>query len=150
VPFVARWPDQVPAATTSARPIGLQDIFATVAELIGEPLPAGSAEDSVSFAPSLRDPSNRQRAEGLVHHSQLGAFAIRQGRWKLCLTPGSGGQSAPKPGTDEERGLPPMQLYDLDDDPGETRNLIGEHPDVAKRLQSLLEQYEIAGRTRQP
>jgi arylsulfatase A-like enzyme len=148
VPFVVRWPGHVPAGTTSTLPIGLQDIFASVAEAIGEPLPASSAEDSISFAPSLRAPSITRRTEGLVHHSQLGAFAIRHGKWKLCLTPGSGGQSAPRPGTDEERGLPLMQLYDLDADPRETRNLIGEHPDIAERLQAMLKQYEVTGRTR--
>ena len=53
-------------------------------------------------------------------------------------------------GTDEERGLPPMQLYDLDTDPREARNLIGEHPDIAQRLQAMLKHYEATGRTRQP
>ena len=43
-----------------------------------------------------------------------------------------------------------MQLYDLDNDPKETRNLIGEHPGIAERLQAMLEQYEVTGRTRQP
>ena len=32
-----------------------------------------------------------------IHHSINGSFAIRRGKWKLALCPGSGGWSAPKP-----------------------------------------------------
>ncbi|MFO0929742.1 MAG: hypothetical protein U0736_22420 [Gemmataceae bacterium] len=53
-----------------------------------------------------------------MHHSINGSFAIRQGRWKLCLCPDSGGWSAPRPGK-ATKGLPPVQLFDLQSDPGE-------------------------------
>ena len=61
---------------------------------------------------------------------------------------GSGGLSAPRPGSPEERGLPPVQLYDLEADPSETTNLHAQHPDVVKRLRTRLEAYRAAGRSR--
>lgn len=148
VPFVVRWPARVPAGTTSTRLVGLNDLLATMADITGEQLPTDAGEDSVSFAAALRGPGQGlDRPEALVHHSQLGMFAIRQGRWKLLLTPGSGGQSAPRPGSPEERGLPPMQLYDLEHDPKESRNLWEAHPDIVARLGSLLAKYQESGRT---
>jgi arylsulfatase A len=85
--------------------------------------------------------------EALVHHSINGRFAIRQGRWKLELCPGSGGWSAPRDPEANKQKLPPVQLYDLTQDIGEQRNLVAEHPDVVERLTKLLERYVADGRS---
>jgi arylsulfatase A-like enzyme len=148
VPFVVRWPGVAPAGTTSSRLVGTTDVLSTVADILGTPLPPGAGEDSFSFADALRDPKQAPpREAGLVLHSVFGAFAIRQGRWKLLLAPGSGGWSDPKPGSPEERGLPPMQLYDLEADPKESRNLAAAHPEIVARLEGLLAGYRAAGRS---
>lgn len=107
VPFIVRWPGVVRPGTTSPATVGLVDLFATMAEAIGEPLGKGMAVDSVSFLPVLRRPESPfTRRAALVVQSGNGSFAIREGRWKLCLAAGSGGLSAPRPGSPEERGLP--------------------------------------------
>lgn len=149
VPFVVRWPGVVAPGSTSAATIGLIDVLATMAEATGEPLPEGAGEDSVSFIAALRQAGGSfDRKAALVMQSGNGSLAVREGRWKLCLTPGSGGLSAPRPGSDEERGLPAVQLYDLDADPGETKNLHAEHPEIVRRLTARLESYRSAGRSR--
>ncbi len=149
VPFIVRWPGVVPPGSTSAATVGLIDVVATVAEVVGERLPGDAAEDSISFLSVLRDPSAPfERGAALVMQSGDGSLALRDGRWKLCLAPGSGGLSAPRPGSAEERGLPAVQLYDLDADPREASNLQGKHPDVVRRLTALLERYRAEGRSR--
>ena len=148
VPFIVRWPGVAPAGAASRRLVGTTDVLATLADVVGVTLPPGAGEDSVSFADALRDPERATpREAGFVMHSVQGAFAIRQGRFKLLLAPGSGGWSDPKPGSPGERGLPPTQLYDLEADPKEATNLASSKPDVAARLESLLNSYREAGRS---
>lgn len=147
VPFIARWPAKVKADTTSDQTICLTDCFATFAQILGAKLPDNAAEDSVSFLPALLGTATGPLREAIVHHSINGSFAIRQGSWKLALTPSSGGWSAPKPGTPAANDLPPVQLYDLASDIGEQRNVQAEHPEVVKRLTQLLEKYVADGRS---
>jgi arylsulfatase A len=147
VPLIARWPGTVPAGTRYKSPILLNDLFATVADLLQQRLPEEAAEDSVSLWRVLRGGSDRPVREAVVHHSINGSFAIRSGRWKLLLCPDSGGWSQPRPGAGAAKGLPPVQLYDLESDPGETRNLSHERPQVVARLSKLLERTIERGRS---
>jgi arylsulfatase A-like enzyme len=147
VPFIVRWPGRVPAGTTSDQLVCLVDFLATCADLVGVKLPADAGEDSVSIVPALLGQADKPVREALVHHSINGRFAIRQGKWKLELCPGSGGWSAPRDPQAARQGLPSVQLYDLTQDLGEQRNLQAEHPDVVKRLTALLEKYVAEGRS---
>ena len=146
-PFFARWPGRVPAGRTSDQLLCHTDLLATMAELLGERLPADAGEDSVSLLPALLGRDQAPRREAVVHHSINGAFAIRQGAWKLAFAPGSGGWG--KPGDAEARraGLPAVQLYNLEQDLAETRNLQAEQPAVVARLTALLEDYVTRGRS---
>jgi len=146
VPFIVRWPDRVKAGGTSDQLVCLTDFMATVAQIIGTKIPATAAEDSVSFLPALLGKDGPRRAT-LVSHSINGSFAIRDGNWKLCLCPGSGGWSEPKPGSAAEKNLPEFQLYDLAADRGEQKNVAADHPEIVKRLSGLLDQTIADGRS---
>jgi len=146
VPFIARWPGKIPADSNSDALICLTDFMATCADLLGAQLPGTAAEDSISFLPALRGEKDRGRQD-LVSHSIAGHFAIRRGTMKLCLTPGSGGWSAPRPGAPAERNLEPVQLYDLSADSAESRNLAFERSNEVGQLTELLEKYVREGRS---
>jgi arylsulfatase A len=145
VPFIVRWPGVVKPASISARTIGQVDLMATVADILGARLPPDAAEDSISFLPALRGDDGWERGAPLIAQSITGVFAIREGRWKLQLGPGSGGGFVAEDSdrAARRRGLPELQLYDLAADLGETRNLHAERPEIAagllKRLNSLVE-----------
>src|SRR5207249_392710 len=122
------------------------DLMATCAEIVGAKLPDDAGEDSVSLLPVLTGKAKGAVREATVHHSIEGAFAIRQGKWKLCLCPGSGGWSAPRPGK-EPKGAPKVQLFDLGSDVGETTNVQGKEAAVVGRLTKLLTKYVEDGRS---
>jgi arylsulfatase A-like enzyme len=142
-----RWPGKIKAGSKSSQTICLTDFMHTTADILQIPLPADAAEDSVSILPALFGKDRAPLREATVHHSINGSFAIRQGKWKLEFCPGSGGWSSPRPGQEDTSKLPPIQLYDLEADIAETRNVQGEHPDVVARLTALMTKYAADGRS---
>tara|TARA_Y100001972_G_scaffold128664_1_gene190837 strand:- start:1156 stop:2754 length:1599 start_codon:yes stop_codon:yes gene_type:complete len=134
VPFLMRWPDMIDAGKTVDVPVCQTDYLATIADIIGVALPDNAAEDSYSLLPYLNDQESIEQERGpVIHHSVTGHFAIREGKWKLNMLRGSGGSLKPafyKP----KDGEAPYELYDLENDPGETTNLYFEHPEVVGSL----------------
>ena len=63
------------------------------------------------------------------------------------MAPDSGGWSAPKPGSPEAKGLPRLQLYQLESDPAEQANVAAAHPEVVSRMASTLRDAMKAGRS---
>lgn len=147
VPFIVRWPAKVKAGSFYDHTVCLTDFFATAADILGKKLPDAAGEDSVSLLPVLLGKTKKPVREATVHHSINGAFAIRQGEWKLELCPDSGGWSAPRPGRNDGSGLPPIQLYNLTSDIGEKNNVQADHPEIVAKLTKLLEKYVAEGRS---
>jgi len=147
IPLIVRWPRGIAAGSESGDTVCLADLMATCAELLGTRLPDNAGEDSVSnLAAWCGRKSGAPLREATVHHSVNGSFSIRQGRWKLEMCPGSGGWSYPRPGKECDN-LPPIQLYDLEADPGEKRNVFSENPGVVARLAEILRKYVLEGRS---
>ena len=145
VPFVVRWPGRVRPGSSSDELIAFTDIVATVAEAVGAPAPE-TAVDSRSFLPVLLGNS-----PGRPIHDHLvlkeNAAVVRQGRWKLIRHLGSGGFSKPRR-VEPVPGGPRGQLYDLEEDIGERRNLWMERPEIVERLEAILDGYEPRSRRR--
>lgn len=143
MPFVARWPGHVSAGAVSEETVGFTDMLATIAALLEKELPAEAGPDSRSFLPVLLGENQEAPVrETLVHSGLIGSkrVAIRQGPWKLIPWRGSGGFTEPRR-RDPESGEAPGQLYNLADDPGESKNMYEQRPDVVDRLSALLENY---------
>ena len=141
MPFLARWPGRIKPGSTSAETICHTDMLATFAEVAGAKVPAET--DSISILPALLG----QKREGplrqtIIHHYPM-SEAIREGPWKLIPHLGSGGFSKPRR-IKPVKGGPRGQLYNLADDPSETKNLWSEKPDVVRRLTALLERLRRA------
>ena len=150
VPFVVRWPGVVAPGGVTARTITMTDVMRTLADVSGATLGAGSGEDSVSFLPVLRDPGVRRRR--CTRPSSCTPTAARspsgRGAGSCCSRRDRGAASQLRAGAAAVQGLPPVQLYDLDADPKETTNLQAAHPDVVRRLEVMLEDYQRTGRSR--
>lgn len=150
VPFLVRWPGRVPAGTTCSEMVSPADLLATTAAIVGQELPAAgqAAEDSHSFLPALLGQSGTPPARShLIVHSADGVFAIRRGPWKWIEGIPADGI---KPAVRKARaGEFQAQLYNLQDDPAETRDVSAAHPEVAKELATLLDRYRDGGFSRQ-
>ena len=132
VPFVVRWPGKVEPGSVSTQTICLTDLMATCAEILGAPLPADAAEDSVSILPALLGTARDPLREATLHQSASRQLAIRQGPWKLVFA-GSGERET--------------ALYDLEADIGETRNVAAEQPEIVARLTALMQRLIATGRS---
>jgi len=139
VPFLVRWPKRVKPNSSCNLTVCTTDFFATVADILGvrgRQFPQNAAEDSFSFLSALDQPDRSTPLRPYtIHHSINGSFAIRKGPWKLCLCPGSGGWSSPRPNIAlKDKSLPPIQLFNLDTDPAEKTNLQAGQPDIVRDL----------------
>jgi arylsulfatase A len=147
VPFFVRWPGKVKAGTQNAQLVCHVDLMATCGEILGVKLPENAGEDSMSFLPAMLGIDNASLRRNVVHHSINGRFAVREGPWKLCLCPGSGGWGKPGDADAAKQGLPEVQLYDLSTDIAETKNVSTEHPDIVAKLTKKLEDSIANGRS---
>jgi len=168
VPFIVRWDGTVKPGSVSDQTVCLVDLYATCADMVGAKIADDAAEDSVSMLPVLTGKDEPVR-EATIHHSYMGIFAIRKGKWKLAFSPSSGGWSNPIPWS--SAGLTPevkarnlkrgriqidleqledhefVQLFDMEADPAELNNLSGEFPEVVSSLTELAQKYIDDGRS---
>ncbi|MCR5784991.1 MAG: arylsulfatase [Eubacterium sp.] len=145
IPFIVRWPGYVKENTECDQTVCLVDMMATFAELTEQKYPDSAGEDSVSNLDIWLGKDAPVR-EYTVHHSLFGNFSIRKGKWKLEMCPGSGSFNYPAEGKDTE-GMPPIQLYDLENDESETTNVYDKHPEIVKELREVLRGYIMNGRS---
>jgi len=146
IPFIVKWPGTVKAGSQSDQLICLTDFFSTVSEIIGVRVPSGSSEDSVSFLPALSGEKIKSTRKGVIHHSISGHFAYRMGKWKLLLAKASGGWTSPKE-NQVKAGAPRAQLYDMEQDIGEQKNLFEKQNKIASDMLSHLERDVRRGRS---
>lgn len=149
VPFIVKWPKTINKGTVSNETICTTDFMATCADIVNYKLQDNEAEDSYSLLPLFNKKDNSKPfREATIHHSINGSFAIRKGKWKLIMCPGSGGWSFPRPNNKKViDSLSKYQLYNLENDPGETNNLITTHNEKFSELKSLLVKYINDGRS---
>ncbi|MCB1228759.1 MAG: arylsulfatase [Verrucomicrobiae bacterium] len=138
VPFLVRWPARVKGGQVSDALVELTDVFATVAELVGQSGEGTSGMDSFSFLPVLTGEAETARPFS-IHHSLRGMFALRKDDWKYIEGRASGGFTRPnilKP----KPGEPEGQLYHLGGDPQEKANRWPQEPDRLTAMSQLLDQ----------
>jgi arylsulfatase A len=125
VPFIIRWPGQVPAGTVCRELATGMDIMPTLATLAGATIPTDRIIDGHDISPlAFGESGATTQYEEFFYYKQNNLEAVRSGKWKLHV----------RKGEDEVR-----ELYDLDADIGETVNLFDRHPDVVSELIAKIE-----------
>lgn len=141
VPFVARWPGTIPPNSECRLPAMTIDILPTVAKVVGAELPK-HAIDGKDIGPLLRnDPGARSPQDAYFHYYNTNELqAVRSGKWKLMLPHTYRTMDGQEPGKDGTPGryrqvkIESPELYDLDADVGETKNVAAANSDVVKKL----------------
>ena len=148
IPCIVRWPAKAKHHHVD-QTVCLTDFYATFAAANDYKLLDTEGEDSYNLLPAIiAENEIAPIREATVHHSIEGQFTIRKGEWKLLLSPSSGGWSAPKPNDKEAlKGLPNVQLYNMNTDVSETTNVQAEHPEIVRELKALLIKYIEEGRS---
>ena len=132
VPLLVRWPGQFPAGAKIAAQCSHVDLFPTCCELAGSDLPEGVVIDGKSLVPILRSGQARQHQRYVYHTwdryypNPDRRWSISDQRWKLAC----------QVGADKTPSETNWQLFDLEQDPGEQRNLRSKHPEVVSRLRN--------------
>jgi arylsulfatase A len=144
-PFIVRWPGQIKAGTVTSQLVCFTDVLATMADLVKKPLPAEAGPDSISFLPVLR--GQRKDSEP-VRDTLLIGRSVRSGPWKWIDGREPLLFQVPQAGTYPAKEEPPGQLYNLADDPHETRNLAAEKPAVVAEMKALFARIQQGSRTR--
>jgi arylsulfatase A-like enzyme len=150
VPFLVRWPGKVPAGTVCHEMVSLADLLATTAAVVGEKLPAANvaAEDSYNILPAILGAAAAKPArDDMIVHSSDGVFAIRKGPWKWIEGVPVEGMKAGARKLHSAEFKP--QLYNLRDDPAETKDVSAAQPEVVRELTALLTRYRDGAYSRE-
>lgn len=126
IPLIARWPGHIQAGTRSEHISAFQDFLPTACELAGIKSPA--AIDGISYLPALTG------SEQPVHEYLYWEFhemgkkqAVRMGRWKAIRL-----------NVYEDPGAP-LEIYDLENDPSESKDIASDHPDIVREMERIMQ-----------
>jgi len=168
VPFIAHWPGKIPAGITNKSMASIMDFMPTLANIIGAKIPQDTKIDGKDMLALLQSAESKSKHDFLISMKRDKIMAVHTGKWKLHVEkPGfykvpteANTQSrinrfpdgttiiAPKeqpdsyafPGlTTGDRSNSPM-LFDVENDPGEQKNLSKEFPEKVKLLDSYYSQ----------
>ena len=146
VPFFVNWPGIVKPSQNNSEPITGVDLYPTLCEIGSAPLPVNQPLDGISLVPLFQGQPGPQETRSLFWHfpAYLQSYAqvydeqrdplfrtrpcsvIRRGNWKLHQYFEDGG----------------LELYNLKQDPGETKNLAQTSPNKTKELLNRLKDWQ--------
>jgi arylsulfatase A-like enzyme len=127
VPMVVRWPGRIKPGLKTAHAAAHYDVLATLAEIAGADVP--DETDGTSFVPTLLSRRRRQKKPEYLFWDFAGyggQLAVRMGKWK-------GIKQNVRKNPDA-----PAELYDLENDISESRNVAKDYPAVAARIERIM------------
>ena len=151
VPCIMRWPDRIPAGTTSGQALMTIDLLPTIAGLIGAELPTHRIDgrDVWPLIAGRSGATNPHDAYFIYYNrNDLQAVISGDGRWKLILPhtyrtlAGRPGGAAGRPAkyASAEAGT---ELYDLRNDVMESSGVAAKHPEIVRKLTAAAQSMRV-------
>jgi arylsulfatase A-like enzyme len=128
-PFIAFWPGKIPVGAVSPYVGAFWDLFPTFEEAAGIPLTKGS--DGLSILPVLEGHGAKAKRHAWLYwefHENGGRQAVRWGNWKGVRLDVN------------HVADPPVELYHLEQDPGEQHNIAVQHPDIVRQIKAIMKE----------
>jgi arylsulfatase A-like enzyme len=142
VPFIFHWPALIKQGAVSSVNINAMDLFPTLSEIIGAPLPPDRVYDGESLLSLFKGKNlKRTEKEPFYYYNCENLQAVRRGDWKLHL-PRKQEQLPFWEKNKEFSNLQHPVLYNLRVDQGESRDVAGANPEVVKQM------FRLAGDVR--
>lgn len=129
----ANWPGRIPVSTIK-EPIHAIDWYATLLKLAGASPEQKLKPDGLDIWPVLTSGAKSPHDAILLMGTKPGRAAIRMGDWKLLRNP-----SEVDAEESEDAGKSGLELYNLAEDIGETKNLAASNPEKLKELNTRLD-----------
>jgi arylsulfatase A-like enzyme len=131
VPLMIRWPGHVEAGVTTDALVHLVDFYPTILDAVGLEKPDNHILDGVSLVPILEKKGELERAAIFNWFPHLiPAVSVRAGDWKLIRR------------WEPHRDYPELrELYNLNEDLGETTNLAAKMPEKVAELETLMDGF---------
>lgn len=140
IPAIVHWPARVAAGQVSREVVSQMDWFASFAQLLGARIPKRG-----DIAPDSQDDNaawfagKKTARPYIIAQAANKTLSLRRGKWKY-IEPSKGPKMIQWGPKVETGNLPEPQLYDMDADPRETKNLARKHPKIVKELAEALAQ----------
>ena len=131
VPMIARWPGTIGKGSTTGHISAFWDWLPTFCQLANRSVPEGI--DGLSLVPTLLNRPGQPQHPYLYweFYEQGGRQAVRMGPWK-----GIRQNVAKNPNS-------ALELYNLDQDPGENNNVAAQHPDIIQQMETLMKEAHV-------
>ena len=154
VPCIIRGPG-IPAGSVCHELTGTIDVLPTLAALTKSPLPTGIKIDGIDMSALWLGTATKSPREEFVYYTSQGAVeGLRQGKWKLLVKepPKTNQPSNTSKDAPPKPKQPPVMLFDLESDLGETNNVAAANPERVTQLRMRMKALdeEITLNSRKP
>ncbi len=136
VPCIMRWPGKIAAETICEGIASSIDLFATLTDITGAPLPTDRKLDSISLLETILEGKPTQR-NVFAYYRRANLEAVRKGDWKLHFWKADWAEN------DADKPMSP-ELYHLREDVGEAHNLYDNHPEIVADIEAEAETFRQA------
>lgn len=148
-PFITRWKGKIKPGV-SDQVVCTIDFATSFAAMTGVNVPKDECWDSMNIMGALLGKKGAKGRKNLIQQDNggKGNYGFRVGKWKLQRSDRKSARNVVVEVNLANTKVPQYSLYDLSKDPAEKKNVIAQHPDVAKRLKGQLQELIENGRSR--